>query len=315
MAGTYTHHLFTKDVYKSLDSNIKQKLDFNIFSLFGKSFDALFFYKPKLGSMMHNTNANLYFANIIDYLRKNHETHNRELLSYLYGSICHYVLDSTVHPFIYYYGGKYDSKYKKTYHYRGCHDYLEVMIDAIMYYERNHKLIYKNFVGKEVFPKIKFSANLKQIINQVYFDTFQVKLGSKIYFKGYKRYRFVYKYLMSSRFGIKKMAYKLFDFTHIIKSLKLQNFCYHVQKLNYCILNLEHKKWYYPVDKKVSFHYSFYDLYDIAIIKAIRLISLIDESIDKDEKAIKKVLKEIGNLGYGTGVNENRKVYMKYFAN
>ena len=59
----------------------------------------------------------------------------------------------------------------------------------------------------------------------------------------------------------------------------------------------------------------FYDLYDIAIIKAIRLISLIDESIDKDEKAIKKVLKEIGNLGYGTGVNENRKVYMKYFAN
>ena len=54
MSATYTHHLFTKDVYKSLDTNIKEKLDSDIFNLFGKSFDALFFYKPKLGSYAHN---------------------------------------------------------------------------------------------------------------------------------------------------------------------------------------------------------------------------------------------------------------------
>ena len=315
MAGTYTHHLFTKDVYKSLDSNISQKLDLNGFLLFGKSFDALFFYKPKLGSLMHKTNANLYFANIIHYLREHHETHNRELLSYLYGSLCHYVLDSTVHPFIYYYGGKYDVHNKKTYSYRGRHDYLEVMIDAIMYYEINKKAIYKGKVFKEVFPKMKFSANLEQIISQVYLDTFQVKSGGKVYFKGYKRYRFVYKHLMSSRFGVKKSLYRLFDFTHILKSLKLQNFCYHVKKLDYQVLNLEHKKWYYPVDKKIHYHYSFYDLYDVAIVKAVRLITLVDHALDQDEKAVKKVLREIGNLGYGTGVNENRKVQMKYFAN
>ena len=44
MSATYTHHLFTQDVYKSLDINIKEKLDLDIFNLFGKSFDALFFY-------------------------------------------------------------------------------------------------------------------------------------------------------------------------------------------------------------------------------------------------------------------------------
>ena len=315
MPATYTHHIFTKDVYKSLDTNIKQKLDSDVFDLFGKSFDALFFYKPKLGSYMHKNHANLYFANIIRYLRENHETHNRELLSYLYGSICHYVLDSTVHPFIYYYGGKYDKNDKKTYKYRGHHDYLESMIDAIIYQERYHKPIYKGHIGSEVFPKIKFTSNLSRTIDQVYFDTFEIEHGSKIYFKGYKRFRFVYKHLMSSRFGIKKKCYSLFDLTYVVSSLKLQNFCYYVKKLDYSVLNLEHKKWYYPVDKKISFHYSFYDLYDVAVVKAVKLITLIDESLDKDEKAIKKVLKEIGNLGYGTGVNENRKVTMKYFAN
>ena len=37
--------------------------------------------------------------------------------------------------------------------------------------------------------------------------------------------------------------------------------------------------------------------------------------LDKDEKTIKKVIREIGNLSDTTGVNEKRKVIMKYFIN
>ena len=103
MPATYTHHLFTKDVYKALDTNIQKKLDSNLFDLFGKSFDAFFFYKPNIGSYAHKNHANLYFAHIISYMRAHSLTNVPELLSYLYGSICHYVIDSTVHPFIYYY--------------------------------------------------------------------------------------------------------------------------------------------------------------------------------------------------------------------
>ena len=67
MPATYTHHIFTKDVYKSLDKNIQSKLNPDLFNLFGKSFDALFFYRSKLGSYAHKNNANLYFVNIINY--------------------------------------------------------------------------------------------------------------------------------------------------------------------------------------------------------------------------------------------------------
>ena len=314
MPATYTHHVFTKDVYKALKFDIKQKFDPNMFDLFGKSFDALFFYKPRLGSYAHKNQVNSYFANIIYYLRKNNFIDHKELLSYLYGSICHYVLDSTVHPFIYYYGGKYDKNSKKTYKYRGKHDYIEVMIDAIICQERYHQSIYKCHIGRKVFPKIKFSKQLANTINQVYFDTFGVKNGAKIYFKSYYLFRFTYKHLFSSRFGFKKGIYAFLDWIPVWP-FKLQNLCYYVPKLDYKVLNLEHKKWYYPVDKKISYHYSFYDLYDVAIVRAVKLITLIDEALDKDEKTIKKVIREIGNLSYTTGVNEKRKVIMKYFIN
>lgn len=314
MPATYTHHLFTKDVYKSLDINIQNKIDYDLFNLFGKSFDALFFYKPKLGSYAHQNHANLYFQNIIKYIKKYQMNQNPQVLAYLYGSICHYVLDSTIHPFIYYYGGKYEHHNKKTKKYWGRHDYLESMIDAIMAKERMMMPIYRSHIGKDLFPKISFSSELKGILDYVYENTFQVKLGSKIYIKSYKNFRFVFKHCMISRWGIKKIFYVFIDWFHLLP-IKLQNFCYHISKLDYQVLNLEHKKWFYPVDKKISYHYSFYDLYDVAIIKAIKLITLLDEVLAKDEKAIRKALKEVGNLHYGTGVNENRKVTMKYFVN
>lgn len=139
MPATYTHHIFTKDVYQSLNEEIKNKINPELFHLFGKSFDTFFFYKPKIGTYAHNHCANLYFANIIEYMRNHELTHDPSLCAYLYGSICHYVLDSTAHPFIYYYGGKYDSKNKKTRSYRGKHDYIEIMIDALMCEERYQK--------------------------------------------------------------------------------------------------------------------------------------------------------------------------------
>ena len=314
MPATYTHHLFTKDVYQSIDSHIQNKINIDLFNVFGKSFDAFFFYRPKIGSFAHKNNANLYFANIIYYLREHKLTDHSDLLSYLYGSICHYVLDSTAHPFIYYYGGKYDRKNKKMRKYRGKHDYIELMIDALMCYDREYKPIQQCSISKKAFPKVKFSQELFLILDSVYLDTFQIKNGGKLYYKSYKKFRFIFKHFMSSRFGFKNMFYTFFDWVPLLP-VQLHNYCYYVKKVDKSVLNLEHKKWYYPVDKRISYHYSFYDLYDVAVIKAVKLITLIDDALDKDEKTVKKAIKEIGNLGYSTGVNENRKVTMKYFVN
>jgi len=73
MPATYTHHLFTKDIFKVLPSSVTDKFqeEENLYYLFGKSFDILFFINHSLGSFAHTHHVNLYFQNIIQYIRKN----------------------------------------------------------------------------------------------------------------------------------------------------------------------------------------------------------------------------------------------------
>ena len=267
MPATYTHHEFTKDVYNELNVNNKLNDYQDIFNLFGKSFDVLYFVREKLGHFAHKNNVNLYFQNIIKYIRDNELDNDGEVLAYLYGSICHYVLDSTIHPYIFYKSGSYNAKNKNTYKYKGKHNYFEYMIDAIYYQNKNRKTM----------------------------------------LKGYRNYRFVMKHIMESRLGIKKFLYKLIDKTKLLKRWELSNTCYHIKELDYSVLNLEHKKWFYPVDKNTNYHYSVYDLYDISILKAKKLIELIEDALNKDDKTINKVLKEIGDLNYSTGKRWDKK--------
>ncbi len=309
MPACYTHHVFTKDVYKVIDDKIKEKMvnAQDLFNLFGKSFDVLFFSRAKLGHFAHNNNVNLYFQNIIKYIRDNNLQDNGDVLAYLYGSICHYVLDSTCHPYIYYKTGKYNKKDKKTWKYKGLHNYYEYMIDAIIYQDRNLKNIKKAKLSKECFPSVTFSLELKSAIEYAYANTFCAIKASSAVYTGYYNYRFIMKHGFESHFGIKRGLYKIIDKTNLVKALNFSPLCYNKKELDKSVLNLEHNKWYYPVDRKINYHYSFYDLYDLSIEKARKLINMIDEALDKDDTSINKVLKEIGDNSYCTGKKAGKK--------
>ena len=104
MPSIVTHHLFAKDCLK--DTKLKKNID--IYYIFAQSFDNLFYYKffipgqgkkiRKLGNLGQKSKTNEYFLNILDYIKQHQQQNNEELLAYLYGSICHYTLDSNAHP-------------------------------------------------------------------------------------------------------------------------------------------------------------------------------------------------------------------------
>lgn len=314
MPATYTHHAFAKDVYKIINPNIQDKLkdSKDIFEIFSKSFDILFFINGKLGHHAHYNNVNLYFKNIINYIKENNLTNNSETLAYIYGSICHYVLDSTAHPYIFYKTGQYKQT-KETAKYKGKHSYIEYMIDAIMYNEKEPKPIYRANLKKELFSKITFTKELEETINYAFLETFNTKNVAKLFKRGYKNYKLILKHIMTSRFGIKKVFYKILDFTKIYKKYEVSNMCYHIKKLDYSTLNLDHQQWFYPVSKEINYHYSFYDLYDIALEKAKTIINTLDSALNSNEEELNKTIKEIGNLGYSTGIDCDKKLKMQYF--
>lgn len=106
MPTTYAHDLFGKTVYQKLDSEIKEiiarhKMAYTV-GLHGP--DILFYVRPfhknrinEMGQRMHREEAAGFFARGSALYR---ETGDEGILAYLLGFVCHFMLDSTCHPYI-----------------------------------------------------------------------------------------------------------------------------------------------------------------------------------------------------------------------
>ena len=152
MPATYTHHLFSEDVFKVVNekTQLRIKDEIEIYKLFAKSFDIFYFTKSNLGYLGHHKNINEYFKNIILFMRNNNLTDNSQILAYLYGSICHYVLDTTCHPFVFYKTGRYNIKDKSTYKYKG-----KTMDEKFYLFNiKNNCIVDKIEISKEEYLKI-----------------------------------------------------------------------------------------------------------------------------------------------------------------
>ena len=105
MPTTYTHDLFGKEVYRSLDPKLRKIIrrhgDLYRIGLHGP--DILFYYHlwknrvNRLGSRMHRQPAAAFFQETMEKAR---ETKEEALFAYLLGFACHHLLDSTCHPYI-----------------------------------------------------------------------------------------------------------------------------------------------------------------------------------------------------------------------
>ena len=106
MPTTYTHDIFGKEVYKRLPSEIKEAIreskSMYLIGLHGP--DILFYYQPLmknrvsgLGHQVHQREAAEFFCQAVV---KYQEEPTAQMLSYLLGFGCHYILDSACHPYV-----------------------------------------------------------------------------------------------------------------------------------------------------------------------------------------------------------------------
>ena len=105
MPTTYTHDLFGKKVYQKLPEEMKDliKENGNIFRIGLLGPDILFYDLLDMevintGKRMHAKKAAFFFEQGMERVR---EKGSRQMLSYLLGFACHYILDSRCHPYIY----------------------------------------------------------------------------------------------------------------------------------------------------------------------------------------------------------------------
>ena len=321
MAGTITHAYFANDLYERLDNKTKKNLFKYKENLktYAQGHDIFFFTlniinhkTKKIGNYMHKHNTRDFFKNIITYIIDNNLQNNYEIISFLYGYICHYCLDLTVHPYVTYKCGIFNKKKKDTFKYNGKHSDLESYIDAY-YINKNEKIIPNKFKIHNFCFNTKVSKELSNLIDDVYYKTYGFKHMSIYIKQGIFNMKYSYRLLRYDPFKIKKKTYIFVDKITPKSFMKFSpiSYAYDLNN-NDNNLNLKHKKWNHPRVKDEIYNYSFLDLYDNALNMALDIINKVN-GILYNNKSTNNLDKIFLNISFSSGKDCNDKTKNRYF--
>ena len=321
MPATAVHAYFAQDLNDILPKEIKNKLDVDRLKTFGQSTDSLMFYNlfsilpgkkiRDFQKYFHTNKTQDFFVNLINYIKENDYTEDIDVNSFLVGTICHYVLDSTVHPYIYYKTGYFNKNDKSTYKYNNVHTFMETFLDNDMIKRRESINPYKFNISKFSFDTSKFSNELNDTIKYTFKETFDVDNMDKIYYKSLKQMRNSIFIFRQDRYGIKKFFYKLADTFTSKRVFRFEAISYHYP-LNdrHNFLNENHKLWRNPCDYSLASEESFLDLY----LKALKLAKvMICASFDYINGKDIELEKVFINKSYITGLDCELDKELKYF--
>ena len=309
MPSLVTHYVFGKDVLDRIDNKY---VDTNQYLLFNQSHDFLYRTKKKeyinLAKLGHHYKTKVFIINIVKFIMDNNLEKDKGAISFLYGIINHFVLDSICHPLIFYYGGSYHKDDKSTKKYQGMHGYIEKNIDMYIY-EKYYKKSYKSAVLDKEFLPIADITSL-DVINNAYLSTYGKDNVAYEYKKCVNKLRRFNRFIVRDKIGIKYLLYNLID------KICFNNFgtlsCYSTCiKKNYDYLNKNHEVWYHPVTNEKHTE-SFQDLYDLSIKKSLDIIKAVNKVL-YDNYDISYLDNYIYNIDYANGLPIKKGTVMKYF--
>ena len=297
MAGTITHAYFALDLYDRLSIRSKELLvDYKEdLKFFAQNTDILFFYNitnfksgkniREFGYQTQKVKTYEFFSTLINYIKYNGHQYNPQVMAYLYGMLSHYVLDSTMHPFIIYKTGDFNKKDKNTYKYNHLHNEMESYFDNYLLTIREGINPHKFKCHQFCFNVNSFNPELIEVMNFTYREVFEINNFHEYYFTAGKQMKFFYRVFRYDPFGYKKVFYQLVDFVCPKSLLRKVPLSYHINKKGKKeFLNLEHMKWYNPTDKRTKSNESILELYTKALAKTVKMIQDINQYLYYDKK-------------------------------
>ncbi len=323
MPSITTHYMFSKSVLENLNEKEKMRINksLSIYHLFAQSHDILFYYTfdfknakriRELGHHAHHDNTQNYLINIVKSIKKNNLENNSDALAYLYGSVTHYCLDTTCHPYIFYKTGIYRKENPESIKYKGEHDHMEKDLDAIYYEKFTNKKYNKCNISKEIIGNPKFSNKLKSLITQAYKDTYNHDNIGEFFYKSMINAKIITTLAINDSLGIKRTVYKFIDKITNKRFGYLEAYSTHLLNPDKSYLNLEHKTWNHPSNKEITYNDSFEDLYNKSLENSLYIIRSINKVLFEN-KDINTLYKTIPDLDYATGVIIENSRRMDYF--
>lgn len=328
MPGFATHYLFGVQMYRQIENTKIKKMLLNNLGpyRFGVQGPDMFFYnimqiigadENNIGKLMHEKNSNTFFKNYLMFTEKLRLPEDRETaLSYLYGFICHYALDTIVHPYVYFRSNHCPTRKNSSKESFSMHTYIEAIMDTLLLNEHLERKP-SNFHQTRTLSLSKreyhlISSLLVKTINETYF-----KKNNKS--KQISRFTLLFSiasikletWFLHDKTGIKKrltyLAERYVTKHIIVSNLISANYYGNSVDAN----NTRKKKWHNPWDTSVKSNQSVHELIEEAGKKykdyENALTDYAIEVLKKPRKAhtIRRhtLLEALGNLSYHSGLD------------
>lgn len=316
MPNITTHIYFARDILTKVNPLLKSNLINNqkLYELASLGTDPFIFYeffkphKKNLQGIFHTKETDTFFLEYIEKVKEKKLINNINVTNFLYGMLAHYVMDSTMHPYIVYKSGRYDKFKPETKKYIGLHNKIEMELDAYLF-ELKNQMPFKNFKIHNLITK-EIDKEIVKLLNLLYYKIYNVKNGGRKYKHGVNIMYLSYKYIIEDKWGLKKKLYCFIDKIIPNKGNKFAYFNSHVTKIDADYLNNNHQKWLNPWDKSISTK-SFSELYDEALNTAINLFEATNDYLN-DLITKKQYMRILKDKSYLTGLPWHKELPLKY---
>ena len=250
MPGFISHTVEAKSVYKKI--SLKVNKDYLITYSLGCDLSKY----AKCRKDTHHKNQEAFIYAMADYLKNNNLEHDEIMLAVLYGHICHYITDETVHPLV-------RMAMKKCQKNPRNHELIELYYDEYLVKEVLHKTI-KSYLTEPLL-KTRHNKQIKAMLNTVYEEIYQTKNISKYYKLNLTLYRLL------------KNIYKIFGYNFIKRITKLNQFINTNHDID--ITNKEGQISYNDYQRG-NCNLSLDSLYDECVKRSITYIEKINKYLD-----------------------------------
>lgn len=311
MPNLITHALFAEELLPTLPEKVQVWLEprAHLFGVGSNGPDFLFFHGrskvnplkssplQEYGNALHAGRVNDFYKSCIQSIRKEKDaTIKADMTAYVCGHLCHWALDSTVHPYVFYRTGTCKGK-EAWYHHR-----LESILDAVML-KIKHGETLETFHTPDI---AKCSLEEARAVARVYVPAIQDVFGDVI-----KPHLILDS--LNDWHSIQELEYdpsgRKIDLLHNIEKATNQKNAFsglivpNVPEDDYDVCNLLHKEWMHPSTDEV-FTDSFLDLYDLALVRARTVIALFLEALYRLDKE-SNFFAFVDDKNYNLGINED----------
>ncbi|MCI7240998.1 MAG: zinc dependent phospholipase C family protein [Bacilli bacterium] len=289
MPAYLTHAIMGNTIYNNAKSDNKLfKINIPLPTLKASTLSPDLAKLSKSNFNSHNKDTDLYFFNMIEYIKENKLYNDLDVMSLLYGNISHYFLDVYTHPLIYYISENCVSLNKLN-----SHILTEGYISSYMSEKEQHTdymNLKSNYIGSLNFA----NPNLKNLIRETYYKTYNDLTILKSYKTTFELIKLIEKLTKENRFTSKEKLIKLSKFKEYLE----------INNLSKEDLTNEQKEyWINPVTNE-KYNESFIELYNKALTKTYEAIYHVNKYL-YDTESKYNLYKIFTNLSYDTGVSCN----------